>query len=239
MQAKMQDKKRAIELRKQGLSYSEIQSQVPVSQASLSLWLHEIKLSKKHQLRLTNKSLIGQRAGAAARRSQRLQKLNKLIEEVKRELPALLRDPFFTLGLSLYWAEGTKEKPWRVSARTVFTNSDPLAIEAMRHWLMKYGHVASEDFGYRIYIHASVPAKPAINKWADLLNVEPHRFAVSIKKHVILSRHKHENYKGLVQMAVKRSTWLNRRIELWIQGAAQHFLQLQGTTSQTHPAPRS
>jgi len=224
MKSKMDERERAILLRKSGLSYSEIQAKIPVSQASLSLWLRRIELSQAQRTRLIQKGLIGQRAGAAARRNQRLEKRALLVKEVNKELPTLLQDPFFTLGLSLYWAEGTKEKPWRVKARTVFTNSDPLMLLIMRRWLIKYGKVSSEDFIYRLYIHATAPTEAAINIWAELLSISQEKLPVSLKKHIVLSRHKSDEYKGLIQMTTRNSTWLCRRIELWTQGAADHFL---------------
>lgn len=43
---KYSEYKIAIELRKRGLSYSEILMQVPVAKSTLSIWLHSVGLSK-------------------------------------------------------------------------------------------------------------------------------------------------------------------------------------------------
>ena len=48
-------KERAIELRKQGLSYNEILLQIDVAKSSLSLWLRDIKLTKEQKNRLKKK----------------------------------------------------------------------------------------------------------------------------------------------------------------------------------------
>lgn len=53
---KIEEKKKAIELRKQGLSYREILEQIPVAKSSLSLWLRSVGLSKKQKQRLTEKN---------------------------------------------------------------------------------------------------------------------------------------------------------------------------------------
>jgi len=50
-----EDYKKAIELRKKGLSYSEILKCVPVAKSTLSLWLRSVGLSKKQRQRLTDK----------------------------------------------------------------------------------------------------------------------------------------------------------------------------------------
>ena len=51
-------KERAIKLRREGLSYSEILQKIPVAKSTLSLWLRSIGLSKKQVQRLTEKKLL-------------------------------------------------------------------------------------------------------------------------------------------------------------------------------------
>ena len=53
-------KSKAIELRKQGFSYSEILKQIPVAKSTLSVWLKNVGLSKKQKQKLTKKK-IGKR----------------------------------------------------------------------------------------------------------------------------------------------------------------------------------
>ena len=50
--AKVSEKKKAIELRKQGLSYSEIRKIVTVAKSTLSLWLRSVGLAKRHIRRI-------------------------------------------------------------------------------------------------------------------------------------------------------------------------------------------
>ena len=47
MQPKTAEKARAIQLRKQGKTYSEIMKEAPVAKATISLWLHDVQLAKK------------------------------------------------------------------------------------------------------------------------------------------------------------------------------------------------
>jgi len=54
---KLQEKEKAILLRKEGLSYNEILKQVPVAKSSLALWLQSIELSEKQKQRLIEKNL--------------------------------------------------------------------------------------------------------------------------------------------------------------------------------------
>lgn len=211
----------AIKLRYKGLSYSEIIRKVPVSQAVLSLWLRNIPLTIKQKERLLD---LSSRAGGRARHQQRLDRMVSLKKEVEKELPQLLKNQFFMFGLALYWAEGAKIKPWRTSVRVDFANSDPLLIILMRKWLMKFSSVKGDDLQYRLHIHVTADALKAKKVLAKILGVPSRRIKVSLKKHDVQSRHKHDHYIGLISMRARRSTWLNRRIELWTKGVAETYL---------------
>ena len=49
MLAKIEEKQKAIALRKRGYSYSEILAEVPVAKSTLSLWLRSVGLAKKQK----------------------------------------------------------------------------------------------------------------------------------------------------------------------------------------------
>jgi hypothetical protein len=215
MQAKFSNQAEAIRLRRQGLSYSEIQKIVSVSKASLSLWLNTIPLTLKQKKRLAQLSLVGQVAGAKAQHEKRLKRLQQLEKEVQNELSKLLPNPFFTLGLALYWAEGSKQKPWHLNQRTSVSNSDPLLILTIRKWFTQYCSISKNDFIYRLYVHITADREKARLEWAKILNINPEVIAVSFKKHKIQAYHPHDHYKGQMVMSVRKSVWLNRRIELW------------------------
>ncbi len=46
---KKEERKKAIQLRKKGLSYSKILKQVPVAKSTLSLWLRSVGLTKRQK----------------------------------------------------------------------------------------------------------------------------------------------------------------------------------------------
>jgi transcriptional regulator with XRE-family HTH domain len=78
MYAKSVEKTKAIKLRKQGLSYSEIIKKIDVSRSTLSLWLRDISLSNNARLSLEEKIANAQRLGAEAKRNQRLLKVKQI-----------------------------------------------------------------------------------------------------------------------------------------------------------------
>lgn len=225
MKAKLRQKQLAENLRRQGLSLSEIRKQIPVAKSSLSLWLREVTLTTEQQERLQKLTTKGQKAGAEARHNQRLARLEKLKASVQKETNTLFEKPFFLLGLALYWAEGTKQKPWSLSGRVKFINSDPNLILLMRRWLVEYCGISVSDMTYRLYVHINTNTKHAQKKWAQLLGVAASSIPMSLKKHQIKRRYRHNNYIGLICLTVKRSTWLNRRIDLWTKAVTKEFLK--------------
>ena len=52
---KREEKEKAIKLRKQGKTYSEILSVVPVAKSTLAIWLQSVSLGKKQKQRITKK----------------------------------------------------------------------------------------------------------------------------------------------------------------------------------------
>lgn len=221
---KVYEREKAERLRRQGLSYQEIIQQVPVSIASLSLWLKDVKLTVTQSSRLAERMRRGQRAGAQRRREQRLAGVREIDEEVKQLAPKLLADSFFTLGLALYWAEGAKQKPWSVSRSTIFANSDPDLILLMRRWFQKYFDVSDDRFGYRLHIHESADIKKALKAWATLLDVPVTSIPVSLKRHKATNRRVAVDYKGLIQMRVYQGVLINRKIDRWTKVVRGHFL---------------
>ena len=224
MQAKIKQKKLAEKLRKQGLSYSEIMKSVPVAKSSLSLWLRDISLNTEQRKRLNELNTIGQKAGAAARHQQKIKLFNILRDEVAREVPKLINKPFFILGLALYWAEGSKQKPWNPSQCFCFANSDERLILLMRKWLYSFSNTNDLRIRYRLHIHESANIATATRKWAQILEIDPSQLKISLKRHKTHPRHVNAHYKGLIIMSVRKSTWLNRRIELWNDYIANHYL---------------
>lgn len=223
MQAKVQYRNKAENLRRKGLSYRQIRKIVPVSKSSLSNWLRSIELTTAQKIILDELNTEGQKKAAQARHQQRLDGTEILKQEVDKELPHLLKNSFFTAGLALYWAEGCKQKPWNVSAQVRFSNSDPRTILLMMNWLKTFADINKEDITYWLHIHTSANADKARNEWSKFLDVPVEKFKTTYKKHVVVRRHKHNDYKGLIQFRVAKSALLNRRIGLWTKGLAQTF----------------
>src|SRR3972149_11 len=135
MKAKTSQKNKAIKLRKQGYSYSEIQKKVQVSQSSLSLWLNTIKLSNKQKDRLTRKGDKARKLGSASLKKSRILKTRDIIKKSSSEIKNINKENLMLIGTILYWAEGSKQKEHNPSKEVIFTNSDPKMIRIYLRWL--------------------------------------------------------------------------------------------------------
>ena len=57
MNAKVREKEKAIELRRQGLSYKQIINKLKVAKGSLSLWFKDVKLTEDEERLLNQRTL--------------------------------------------------------------------------------------------------------------------------------------------------------------------------------------
>ena len=135
MPLKFQEYQKAIELRKTGLSYTEILQQVHVAKSTLSLWLRSVGLSKCQKQRLTERKLASIKRGWQKWRGMRLQKVRELKQKAYAEIGEVSKRELWLIGTALYWAEGSKEKENNVGQGLTFCNSDSQMIKFYLRWL--------------------------------------------------------------------------------------------------------
>lgn len=223
---KTQERELAIKLRKQGLSYSEIRKQVPVSKSSLALWLHSVGLAKHHRQRLTEKKRASLKRGWDAWHMVRVKRTEKLLRTARAEVGRISKRELWLMGVMLYWAEGSKQKPHNISQGLIFSNGDPLMIQMFLMWLREAIKIAEDDIAFELYIHENCkPRVPAILEfWGHLLKKEKNRIPVYFKRDKIGTKRKNigEKYYGVLRIRVRRSTDLNRKITGWIEGVCKN-----------------
>lgn len=222
MISKTKEREQAIALRKQGLSYTEILVQVPVSKSSLSLWLHSVGLARHHVHRLTEKKRASLKRGWETWHQVRVERTKKLIDTARSEINHISKRELWLLGTMLYWGEGTKQKPHNISQGVSFNNSDPLMIGLFLRWLEDALKIDKEQIAFELYIHQSskdrVPL--VIEYWRKIVKNTKDHIPTYFKKDKIRTLRKNigENYYGVLRIKVRRSTDLNRKIAGWVQG---------------------
>lgn len=127
MKTELRDK--AIQLRKQGFSYSEILKEIPVAKSTLSLWLRSVGLSKRQKQRLTQKKLVAAHRGGQRKREQLVLRIQEIKKLARFETKELSKEMLWVMGVMLYWAEGSKDKYYKPGQPVSFSNSDPLMVK--------------------------------------------------------------------------------------------------------------
>lgn len=215
----------AIALRRKGLSYSEILETIPVAKSTLSLWLQSVGLSKKQKQRLTRKKLLSMKRGWLKAQRLRLENIERIKTSAQNEVPDLLNDPFWLLGVVLYWGEGTKEKVWRKGEKLALTNMDSDMLWLYKNWIKKYLNIGEERLRYELYIHENADIKRAYIFWEKALEIPSQSLRVYFKKDKGNAYRKNRNvsYNGVLRIWVVQGADLNRKIAGWIAGVVRYF----------------
>jgi transcriptional regulator with XRE-family HTH domain len=115
---KTAERLRARQLRAQGWSVKEIERELKVSRASVSLWVRDVPLDERRRAILALRTRMGPLI-AGERKAARAREVRRSYQEHGRRL-ARESDASYAAGCMLYWAEGSKS---RNVAQVV--NSDP------------------------------------------------------------------------------------------------------------------
>jgi len=211
----------AREMRLEGRSYREIRAEVPVSKSTLSLWLKDVPISDEQRALLLQRQVDGRERRATALRARRIATQRRVHAEASGEIGNLSPRELHLIGVILYWAEGTKDKPWsRRSEDVRFINSDEGLIRLFLAWLSQLGF-ENEQLSFRVAIHETADAVAATTYWADLVGESPARFLrPQLKRHQPKTNRKNTGaeYRGCLIIRVRRSTHLYRQIAGWYLG---------------------
>lgn len=212
----------AHERRLRGESYRQIQAALGIPKSTLSGWLCDVPLTDDHRAELAARQVDGARSRAVAIRASRVRRTEELQSDAAIEIGPVTERELFLLGVVAYWAEGSKAKPWAVSTRVKFINSDPHMIELFLAWLHLVG-VSEDRLDFRLSIHESADVEGATRYWAEVVGISSHAFRrPSLKRHNprTVRRNTADTYVGCLVVSVRRSTDLNRQIAGWWSGLA-------------------
>lgn len=215
-------KEKAIRLRKEGRTYSDILKEIHVAKSTLSLWLGDIGLSKKQKRVLTDRMHQAALRGGHAKRQQRISRVESIRAEALKDFKNISRKDLWLIGIVLYWAEGTKEKDWRPGSGINFNNSDPRMIRIFIKWLLESCNISKERITCEIYIHENSKnnVDQAKKYWSQVSGFSIEKFdRVYFKKNKIKTNRKNTGnlYYGLLRVRVKASSNLLRQVTGWTE----------------------
>ncbi|MEV6613633.1 hypothetical protein AB0N31_07090 [Streptomyces sp. NPDC051051] len=209
---------KARELRQQGWTYNQIQAELGCSKSSVSLWVRD--LPKPTPRYTQEEKLALMQEGLARRRAAEDEERVRIKAASREEIGKLTDRELFMAGVALYWAEGSKSKPYARRERVAFVNSDPGVIRTYLAWL-RLLDVAPERLGFRVLIHESADVDAAHRFWADIAGVDVSDFAKpTLKTHNPKTVRKNigNDYHGCLVVTVAQSAKLYLRIEGWWEG---------------------
>jgi len=202
-------------LRAQGLTYDEIAAKTGASKGSLSLWLRDqptpgrSRYDQREHLRRIQPLAVAEHQRRALARSAEARAVGD------SAVGQLTERDLFVVGLALYWAEGSKDKPWRRNGRVILINGDAGVLQVFLAWLDLVG-VPEEDRQYRLNIHESADVRMHERWWADQLGIPLASFGrATLKRHTpaTIRRNVGDHYHGCLVVSIRRSRQLYDKID--------------------------
>jgi transcriptional regulator with XRE-family HTH domain len=216
---KIKEKDDAVALRKQGLTYREILTRLPVSKSSLSYWLRNIELSRPQLARISYRNDKVKRKFRYCndlKRKLSNERKENILNEASGEISKLSEKELKLIGIALYWAEGYKASAWKSVS---FTNTDPEMIKLMMKWFRTICNVSENRFRVRIQCHGIRQIKEAEEYWRKITRIPAEQFIKPYIKISPTSKKKMGNLApyGICSIRIA-DTALLARIRGWICG---------------------
>ncbi len=221
MKALVQEKVRAIELRRSGLSYRDIMKEVNVAKSSISLWLKDLPLTdyeKKALKKRRNTNISHGRIKAAGElRRRRLDREAVWLSEARTSFKENIHNPLFHTGISLYWAEGAKR-----SNQWSFINSDEDMLGIILNWLEQFTEHTRKNIRFRLYMHKLYAHENCEVWWQKQLRIPSIQFSRTVYKPSGKGIKKRPQYKGCLRFEVPRSKGLLVKMKFWQNMLIEH-----------------
>lgn len=203
--------KECIRLRKQGLSYTEIQQIIPIAKSTLQNWLvlAGLTITQEHLEIQLQKRIEKRQAAVEASKITRDRRLDIQLQRFIQEYKVFLEDPFFVGGVMLYEAEGSKYNGCTLS------NSDYRVILMFVCFLERYFSLKRQiNMRFRVYIHETRrnDLKKIKGFWSKKLQIPIESIALSWKKNIVTHRRDNVDYVGQLTVSVSGVPILTRKL---------------------------
>ena len=221
---KLDEREKAISLRNQQLTYSEIAKVLHVSKGSLSRWLQgvfyvprEATLEKIRRVRILNTGATSVRHSAG-----KLERVSRGLAQGKAEIKTFGLVELRMVGAMAYWAEGSKT----VDSIVKFTNSDPNLIMLMVRWLREACDVPEEKLRIHLRLHPGQDVRDVEIFWSSKTGIPLEQFyRTTLKVSSSGGKTKRKLQWGIVSVIVC-DTGLFYRIKGWINALKEGFLPI-------------
>jgi hypothetical protein len=187
------------DLRRAGLSYGEIMDLVPVKKSTLATWCRDIRLT---EMQIEAIKVRHPPPRGAPRNTQRRRHQMVALIEAQATLEAihLQDDPFWCMGIALYWAEGSK-----TNRRLEMAHSEPEALRLYMVWARRFLQPDAE-FAGAINLHSDNDEPGARMFWSRELGIPLENFTKTFIKPDGTGHRKNHLPHGVCRATMRRST---------------------------------
>ena len=217
---KIDERKKAIELRINGFAMGDIARQLNVSKSSISYWVRDIVLTKKQRNSLNSNghSIEAIEKRRISRLANTKRKHDEIFELAIAEAENFISNPLWCVGVSLYWGEGGKTQG---TAR--IANSDPAVIKTMMLFFRVVCKIPQDKFRAHIHTFAHCDTKKAELYWSKISSLPLTQFYKTYQKQSSASLNKRDTLPfGTVQIYVHEKDFFYRMMG-WIDYLKKNY----------------
>jgi hypothetical protein len=187
------------DLRRLGLSYGEIMDLIPVKKSTLATWCREVKLSEEQveEMKTRRPPLPGVPRDTQRKRHREIEMIQA---QAKLEAIHLQDDPFWAMGVALYWAEGCK-----TNRRLEMAHSEPEALRLFMAWV-RWFHDSAATFAAALNLHFDNDEELAKSFWSTELGIDLDSFTKTFIKPDGTGHRKNHLAHGVCRVSMRRST---------------------------------
>ncbi len=208
------DKNIAVNLRKNGASYTSISRKLGIPKSTLSGWFAKTDWSRKISNTLIQKSIQQNRKRMILMNQVRLKKWEDwreaAREEARNNFIYLKRDPLFLPALMLYWAEGDSKIE---NGAVRLTNTDPKMIRIFSQFLQTTCSIPKEKLRLYIILYPDLDEKKCKTFWSKISGIPKNQF---IKTQYIKGKHPTKRLSYGIGMIHVGSRQLKEKIYVWL-----------------------
>jgi len=170
--ARVLDKQKAIKLRLEGKSYSEIKNLLGISKSTLSGWLSPYPLSSEKVRELRDFSARRIESFRNTMKKKREDRQAITYNKVKIDIADLNKRELFISGLFLYWGEGSKTNRNSIA----LTNTNPSMLKFFVKWLKECFGVDRSRLRVGLHLYSDMNIEDSIMYWSNELNLSKEQF---------------------------------------------------------------
>jgi len=215
--SKFEEKLRAREMRRKGLSLLAISRKLSVTKGTVSIWCNDITLTKTQVDKLINNRnkflTTGQMMGAAVNKRKKQEVLKNADEFGKKLIGKISKRELMLIATALYWAEGSKTDS---TSRFMFINSDPDMVLLVKKFLITVVDVSPDDIVCSIQINKIHEERidVVLNFWKNLLRLQKEQmrkpYFVDTKTKKVYENY--DSYFGVCRLIVSKSSQLKYKM---------------------------